>query len=181
MSTTTGAEAQLPQLVTAPWLAELFDVTVETIRNWVKKGMPKVGHAKYNPAICGVWVKNNERVEGAKQWKGGKETFKKSEWELRKLAAVTLQEELKTETQRGAVVAISVLEDEMNGILEGMRQQLKSIPGAWAGGVLGLETKAEAQDKLSVLVDDLMHILSRPPDLPDFTELEKLEAANDEE
>ena len=175
MSTTSGAEDTLPQLVTSAWLAEQYGVTPETIRNWAKKGMPKVGFAKYEPRECAGWIKRNERVEGAKLYKAGKSKYSKEEWDLRRAAAITLQEELQLSVKRREVVSITVIKNEIDGILEGMRLQLKSIPGQWAGAILGLDTKAIAQDKLNGLVDELMEGLSKPPELPNFEELERLE------
>ena len=143
--------------------------------------MHKVGFAKYDPRDCAAWIKRNERVEGAKQYKLGKSKYSKEEWDLRRAAAITLQEELQLAGKRGDVVSISIIKSEVDGILEGMRLQLKSIPGQWAGAILGLETKALAQDKLNGLVDELMEVLSKPPELPDFEELERLEQSLENE
>ena len=181
MSTNTKQEMTVPPLVSVGYLAEAFDVTTQTIRNWTKEGMPKAGHAKYPFQECCVWIKAYYQVIGAKQYKDGKSHNKKDDWDLRKAAAVTLQEELTLAFKRGEVVSISAIQEEIEGILEGFRTQLRSIPGLWAGEVLGLENKPDAQTKLNELVDDLMLILSKPPELPNFDELEKIEAKLAEE
>lgn len=181
MSTNTKQEMTVPPLVSAGYLAEAFDVTTQTIRNWTEKGMPKAGHAKYPFQECCVWIKAHYQVIGAKQYKDGKSKYSRAEWDLRKAAAITLQEELELVVKRGEVVSISAIQQEVEDILEGFRNQLRSIPGLWAGEVLGLENKPEAQDRLNDLVDDLMTILSKPPELPNFDELEKIEAQLEKE
>ena len=181
MSTNTKQEMTVPPLVSASYLAEAFDVTTQTIRDWLKKGMPKAGHAKYPFQECCVWIKAHYQVIGAKQYKDGKSKHSRAEWDLRKAAAVTLEAELDLAVKRGTVVSIDAIQEEIESILEGFRTQLRSIPGLWAGDILGLENKPDAQDKLNILVDDLMMILSKPPDLPDFAELEKIEAKLAEE
>lgn len=182
MSTNTKAEQTVPPLVSAQYLATMFDTTTETVRQWnVKHGMPKAGHGKYPTQECCVWIKAHYQVIGAKQFKEGKSKYSRAEWDLRKAAAITLQEELELVVKRGEVVSISAIQQEVEDILEGFRNQLRSIPGLWAGEVLGLENKPEAQDRLNDLVDDLMTILSKPPELPNFDELEKIEAQLAEE
>lgn len=104
----------------------------------------------------------------------------KEEWELRKKAADALLAEITVAKERSQLIPIARIETDLIHQLESVRTALRAIAGRWAGELLGIETKPEAQKRLERLVDDLMLAASVPSDLPDLDTINQLDEDSDE-
>ena len=85
-------------------IANFFDVSERTIRNWVQKGMPRVADGVYSPKDCFNWW--NEFINESNADGDDIEEIKKRFWNAR-----TGNEELKFEKTKGELVARDKVEN----------------------------------------------------------------------
>ena len=180
MPVNSKTKVDVPQTVTRDQLAQLLGVHPDTVTKWEKDDLPKLSRGKYPLSSCIQWHSIHEVKMATKRFKKGDMQLTKEEWELRKKAADALLAEITVAKERSQLIPIARIETDLIHQLESVRTALRAIAGRWAGELLGIETKPEAQKRLERLVDDLMLAASVPSDLPDLDTINQLDEDSDE-
>lgn len=118
-------------------LADLFRVTPATVRAWVRLGLPVLEaggsgkSSKFDVSDAIAWREGQivTKLAPARVPDGG---VSEEEARRRKLFAEAQLAELKLDTERGALVEIEAVGEEVDLILSRVRTRLLAIPGALA-------------------------------------------------
>ena len=120
-----------PAFLTAQEMSKMFGVTVKTIAEWVKVGMPKKAFNSYDSELCLKWWQEN--IESAKEG-GGKVASARDRYWLAKAES----EEIKVSKHKGELAPISEFEKNEAHRMASLRGSLMALPGRLA---LALEMK----------------------------------------
>lgn len=147
-------------------LAEILDVSVVTIRAWSKEGMPVVAAgsrgrpAIYNTADVIRWSEQRSLARVAGDQSAG-DKISEDEGRRRKVVADAFLAELKLATERGALVEIEAVGQEVDSLLSKVRTRLLSIPGALALTLTNEPDPAVIRDRVFDQIAEALHELSR--------------------
>jgi phage terminase Nu1 subunit (DNA packaging protein) len=141
-------------------VSDAFGVTSTTVQNWRKAGMParKVGkQLEFDLPECIAWYLDFKRPEP-------ETPTDNTDWDAfyRKEKALMMQQ--KRLRDSGELVTVAESERLMVARLVKISEQLKNIPLNWGPYLIGLDDTKATQDKLQVLLNDLMKTLSNLPD-----------------
>lgn len=146
----------MSQVVSQTELASLLSLSTRQIRNLEKEGMPKGSDGQrsvYEPAACVRWyVQYRERLAAPKD---------QEDAEKRRAIAEAQLAELKLAKEQGKVVEVETVGQEVDGMLEQLRNQLLTLPQRWAPQTVGLKTLPEATQVLEAAVLESLAALSR--------------------
>lgn len=146
-------------------LAEIIDVSVVTIRAWSKEGMPVVATgsrgkpAIYNTADVIRWCEQRSLAKAGGNQNDG-EKISEDEGRRRKVVADAFLAELKLATERGALVEIEAVGQEVDSLFSKVRTRLLSIPGALALTLTNEPDPAVIRDRVFDQIAEALHELS---------------------
>ncbi|MDB4947447.1 MAG: hypothetical protein JWM27_96 [Gemmatimonadetes bacterium] len=145
--------------ITQKELAGHLGITTRQVRTLTGDGVlvpvegdPRKGYPWPAANRAYISFKQQEAVARAARDTADADTF---ELEKRKLAAQVKREEIKAEAEAGNSVPLAIHEREIDGVFTSLRTALDRLPGQGAMRILHLESRAEAQDKLRELVEEL--------------------------
>ncbi|HEV7434345.1 MAG TPA: terminase small subunit [Pseudorhizobium sp.] len=127
---TTGTE------VSQTDLADIFGVTDTTIRAWERDGMPVIAKGSrglpdaYDTAACIEWRLAQVLARVPAEQPG--DVVSEDEARRRKIYAEAQLAELKLDVERGELVEISAVGEEVDAVFSQVRARLLAIPGALA-------------------------------------------------
>lgn len=126
-------------------ITEALDISISSLNNYIQAGMPVSRRGKqgkpslYNLSDCQQWIAekikqlDNEDMSAAR---------------LRKLQAEASLSELELQRERGLLVEIEVVAQEVAETLSTIKTRLLALPSKVSGIVLGVPTQREINDIL---------------------------------
>lgn len=154
---------KLPQVSDQPVgqreMAVLLGLHVRHVNRLVDEGMPTVnksGRRLYPAPECIAWYLARKLEQQAP-----KEKVDRSEFMNRKLEAEAGMAELSLEKQRGSLVPIDYLDQQVSAVLLQMRSALRNMPGVFSPRLVGLKDVTAVQLVLQGIVDEMLTTLSQ--------------------
>lgn len=138
-------------------LSEFFDVHERTIRAWSKKGMPKIGHGKWDPkAVHRWWLENiYGDSKSADEADSGIREHKTRYWK-----AKAVREEIRAEVDRGALIPRKAVIASWTWRIAEVKKGLTALKDRLAGR-LAAKTRDEAYQILDEEIHDMLGNYSR--------------------
>jgi phage terminase Nu1 subunit (DNA packaging protein) len=150
-------------IVTTAQAAEAFQVSRKTISFWVKKGMPKKQHGKFDLHNIVIWWADNiHRTDGSSEVMDSKEKY----W-----AARARREVVRADEAEGRVIPVDQATDDFFTIGRTFRDAILSIPGRLGPEMASITDVHQATFKLTeALHDALLELSNRPEYIDDRKE-----------
>jgi len=138
-------------------IAEVFGVTDDTVLNYAKDGMPKLGYDTYDLAACCKWYieRQESRLKEAQSTsRSGLDREK-----IRQTAADAEIKEIKAAQLRGELIPLDVYERNVGAVFGFVRQGFLTLPGRAAPQLEGLD-RIEIKDRLMKAIREALAGLS---------------------
>lgn len=119
-------------------LSDIIDVSAVTLRAWEKEGMPVLAKgsrgksATYNTADVIRWCEARLVSRYSAHASESVDVISEDEGKRRKVVAEAQLAELKLDTERGALVEIEAVGQEVDAVMSRVRSRLLAIPGTLA-------------------------------------------------
>ena len=144
-------------------LAELLQVSSQTIDAWRDKGLPRQGRGKgtyYNIQDCIEWVVEYKVQQTLKSGGVGSKLLSEKEAKAAKLHFEAKLKEYEYHQLRGDLVKVDRVEQYMNALTMQLKDAVLGIPFSWADKVIGLKDRPAAIELLDGLSRKLLDNLS---------------------
>jgi phage terminase Nu1 subunit (DNA packaging protein) len=152
-------------ILTTKQVSQGFHVTAKTVAEWVKRGMPKEGHGKFDFfKVCEWWAENIYRIDDTSNVVDAKEKY----WQ-----AKARREVVKADEAEGRVVDLQQVCDDFSAIGRTCRDAMLSIPDR-IGAELASSTNTHVVTmKLAAAIIEALEEFSNRPEY-----IEEREATN---
>ena len=115
-------------------VAKVFDVSIRTVQNWVRDGMPVSSEGKYDLLEVRAWRLIRSQRKRSKEGK-------KTDWEQRYREYKARLTELELKKEMGEVIDLRQAEKEIIYNILGIKRRLLALPKEIAPQLAGLETR----------------------------------------
>lgn len=149
-------------------IADHFDVHVQTVKNWAKRGMPINGRNNYDLAVIRKWaigqglIVDHPAEKGEEGIGGQTENYSEKLQRERYLheRAKREERELKVKEAIGSLVRVEDVGKEFKAMAQAIKMDILALPHKIAPFLEGLSA-VEIQKKLEIAVDDILRHLSQ--------------------
>lgn len=152
-------------LVDQQTLADFFDVSPRTIRNWQSEGMPVEGDRnsrQYDTAECVAWAAGHKLAPRSDS--SAPEDLEnlptEEEADRRWKTARARLKELEFARERDEIITREVFEDAVGDLLDTLYHELRQLPGRWGAQMVGFDEPREAEGQLQKMVREILERLS---------------------
>lgn len=153
--------------VTIHEAAQIHDCTVQTIRDWMRAGMPVKQRAEkggQKHILCTVQINQWLMERELKKRFGNIDLMTADEAKRKKLTAEAALAELDLAKKTGQVVDLDVIERQLANKFANLRSIIRRIPDRVVMRLVGLKDETEIKEILLSEIDAALVILSRAYD-----------------